>query len=77
MTPFVLLLTSAEEIGGPILVPIVSIDFVVPLNQVTRVFLHTGQFLDVQEEFESIVRVMGGLVMKPNTNLGTAWPVPR
>jgi hypothetical protein len=77
MTPFVLLLTSAEEVGGPILIPIPSIDFAVPLGEVTRIFLHSSQFIDVTENFDSIVRVMGGLVMRPNTNLGTAWPVAR
>lgn len=65
MTPHCLLLTSAEDVGGPILVPIASIDFLVPLGKTSRVFLKTGQYLDVAEQFGDIVAVMGGLVMTP------------
>jgi hypothetical protein len=72
MTPYVLLLTSAEEVGGPVLVPIISIDFAVPLNEVTRIFLGTGQYLDVTEKFDDIVSMMGGLVMKPRRPV--TWP---
>lgn len=66
MTPHVLLLTSAEEIGGPILVPVGNIAYAVPLGQVTRIFLRDRpEFIDVTEEFRTIVHSMGGLVMKP------------
>lgn len=65
MTPFLLLLTSATDVGGPLLVPIPSIDFVVPLGKTTRVFLRSNQFLDVTEQFGDIVSVLGGLVMTP------------
>jgi len=66
VTPHLLLLTSAEEIGGPLLVPIASIDYAVPLGKTVRIFLHTGVFLDVTEQWDSIIAVMGGLVMKPH-----------
>lgn len=72
MTPFVLLLTSAQEVGGPLLVPVLSIDFMVPLNEATRVFLSSGQYLDVTERFDDIVSMLGGLVMKPRAPV--TWP---
>lgn len=66
MTPHLLLLTSAEEIGGPLLVPIANIAYAAPLGKTTRVFLKDrAEFLDVTDSWESIVAVMGGLVMKP------------
>jgi|GEM_PF-4898263 len=75
MTPHILLLTSAEEVGGPILVPLSSIDYAAPLGQTVRIFLHTGIYLDVTDGWDAIIRVLGGLVMQPNPNLGAAWQV--
>ena len=66
MTPHVLLLTSAQEIGGPVLIPIHAIHFVAPLGTTTRIFLNTDEYLDVVETFDSIVSIMGGLVMRPH-----------
>ena len=67
MTPHMLLLTSAEEIGGPLLVPIANIAYAVPLGEVTRIFMKDrSEFLDVVERFDAIVQVLGGLVMKPH-----------
>jgi len=66
MTPHCLLLTSAQEIGGPLLIPIHAIHFAVPLGQVTRIFLNTDEYLDVTEDFQSIFSIMGGLVMRPH-----------
>ena len=77
MTPYVLLLTSAEDVGGPLMVPIPSVDFMVPVGENVRIFLTSGQFLDVTESWDAIIRVMGGLVMQPNTTLGAAWKVQR
>lgn len=69
MTPHILLLTSAVEgVGGPLLVPIGNIAYVVPMEQPvrTRIFLKDrDEYLDVQEEFTDIVKVLGGLVMAP------------
>lgn len=73
MTPYVLLLTSAEEVGGPMLVPVSSIDFIVPLSEVTRIFLTSGQYLDVTQRFDDITSTLGGLVMKPRAPV--TWPV--
>jgi len=72
MTPFILLLTSAEDVGGPLMVPIPSIDFMVPLNEITRIFLTSGQYLDVTERFDDITSTLGGLVMKPRQPV--TWP---
>lgn len=67
MTPHILLLTSAEEVGGPLLVPIASISFAVPLGEITRIFMKDrAEYMDVTETFESIVMCLGGLVMKPH-----------
>jgi hypothetical protein len=65
VTPHLLLLTSAQEVGGPMLIPIHAIDYLVPLGQTSRVFLTSGQYLDVVEDFRTIVYTLGGLVMKP------------
>jgi hypothetical protein len=68
VTPHLLLLTSAEEIGGPILIPISNIAYLAPLGQTTRIFLKDrAEFIDVTERFDTIIACMGGLVMKP-------WP---
>ena len=75
MTPHVLLLTSAEEVGGPLMVPMSNIDFMVPVGQNTRIFLQSGQFLDVTDAWDAIIRVLGGLVLQPNATLGAAWKV--
>jgi hypothetical protein len=67
MTPHMLLLTSAAEIGGPILVPIGNIAYAAPLDQTTRIFLQDrDEYLDVTESFDSIIQVLGGLVMRPH-----------
>jgi hypothetical protein len=67
MTPHLLLLTSAEEVGGPLLVPVGNIAYAAPVGPVTRIFLRDrDQFLDVTERWDSIIAVMGGLVMKPH-----------
>ena len=67
MTPFLLLLTSAEEVGGPILVPISNIAYAAPLGETVRIFLKDRDaFVDVTETWDSIIAIMGGLVMKPH-----------
>jgi hypothetical protein len=67
MTPHMLLLTSAEEIGGPLLVPIGNIAYAAPLGQTTRVFLRDRpEYLDVTDDFQSIIEILGGIVMKPH-----------
>jgi hypothetical protein len=67
MTPHLLLLTSAEEVGGPILIPIANIAYAAPLGETVRIFLRDrDQFIDVTERWDSIVQIMGGLVMKPH-----------
>ena len=72
MTPHILLLTSAEEVGGPILIPIGNIAYAVPLDHTTRIFLQDRDvFLDVTEDFRTIVHTLGGLVMQPFR----PWPV--
>jgi len=66
VTPHMLLLTSAEEVGGPILIPISNIAYLAPMDVYVRIFLKDrDQFIDVTESFDSIVTVLGGLVMKP------------
>ena len=65
MPPHLLLLTSAQEIGGPLLVPIASIMFAVPMSTYSRIFLANGEYLDVTESFEAIIEALGGLVMRP------------
>jgi hypothetical protein len=66
MTPHILLLTSAEEVGGLLMVPIGNIAYMAPLGTVTRIFLKDrAEYLDVTDSFESIVLILGGLVMKP------------
>lgn len=75
MTPHILLLTSAEEIGGSLLVPIANIAYAVPMGLTTRIFLKDrAEFLDVTDSFDSIVQILGGLVMKPH---GGPMRVPR
>lgn len=67
MTPHILLLTSAHEVGGPILVPIASISFAVPLGEITRIFMKDrDEYLDVTEPWDSIIIALGGLVMRPH-----------
>lgn len=75
MTPHILLLTSAAEVGGPLILPIASIAFMVPLDRVTRIFLNgKDEYIDVTEHFDDIISTMGGLVMKPRSPV--TW-VPR
>lgn len=75
MTPHILLLTSAQEVGGQLMLPIASIAFMVPLGKTTRIFLNgRDEYLDVTEEFRTIQHALGGLVMTPPR--ANAWPNP-
>ncbi len=66
MTPHILLLTSAQEVGGPLLVPISNVAYMAPMSTTTRIFLRDrAEYIDVVETFDQIVNILGGLVMKP------------
>lgn len=66
MTPHILLLTSAEVVGGPLMVPISNIAYMAPLGVTTRIFLRDREeYLDVTEDFRTIVHTLGGLAMHP------------
>ena len=67
VTPFLLLLTSAEEVGGPVLIPVNNIAYAGPVGETVRIFLKDRDaFIDVTERWDSIIAILGGLVMKPH-----------
>jgi len=60
------------------MIPIHSIDYMVPLGKTTRVFLRTGHghgYIDVTNEWESIAQALGGLLMKPFAPVSTMPPL--